>query len=105
MRWRRRGDLGGVEGAVGVAVLRVGPIVAVGPQPVDAEVRRRLAGVREAAPLLRVTEGPWPLESKYAQKTRCRSLDSPLFWEESGNPNFEICTRMDLQIVKSSSSI
>jgi hypothetical protein len=33
----------------------------VGPQTVDAEVRRRLAGVREAAPPPRVAEGPRPL--------------------------------------------
>ena len=53
--------LGGVEGGVGVAVLRVGAVVAVGPEAVDAEVRRRLAGVREAAPPPRVAEGPRPL--------------------------------------------
>jgi len=54
--------LGGVEGGVGVAVLRVGAVVAVGPEAVDAEVRRRLAGRGVAAALLGVAVGPGPLQ-------------------------------------------
>ena len=60
----------------------------VGPHPVDAELRRRLpAGLREAAPLLRVTEGTWPLQIHR------------VLWKESGNflntavHYTDICTR------------
>jgi hypothetical protein len=51
-----------VEGVVGAAVLRVRAVVAVGPEAVDPEVRRRLAGLGVAAALLGVAVGPRPLQ-------------------------------------------
>lgn len=59
---KKRMNLGGVELAVRVAVLRVAAVVAVGPEAVDAEVGRRLAGARVAAALLRVAVRPGPLQ-------------------------------------------
>jgi hypothetical protein len=64
IRNRRKEANLGVELGVGIAVLRVGSVVAVGPEPVDAEVRRRLAGLGVAAALLRVAVRPRPLQDE-----------------------------------------
>lgn len=61
---RIESHLGGVELVVGVAVLRVGAVVAVGPEAVDAEVRRRLAGLGVTAALLGVAVGAGPLQDE-----------------------------------------
>ncbi|CAL5084210.1 unnamed protein product [Urochloa decumbens] len=75
------------HGAGEVLLLVVDPtptVGVVGPHPVDAEVRRRLAGVREAAALPRVAERARPLRHASGN-----TLDSRLFMYKQTSPNKE----------------